>query len=94
MIRLDGLAQLRAERDAEGVAARAALDQYCARLQAMHDLGHLLAAEQFSYAQVREISRARNLFYRAPCLVPGLSAQTPEGWHAFVQGVAEVGALV
>jgi hypothetical protein len=94
MIRPDRLAQLRAERDAEDAARAAALDQHCARLQAMHDLGHLLAAEQFSYAQVREISLAMNLFYRAPGLVPGLSVQTPEEWHAFVAGVSEVAALV
>lgn len=94
MIHPDRLAQLRTERDAEEEARTRALDQHRARLQAMHDIGRLLAAEHYSYAQVRELSQSRHYFYRAPTLAPGLNVQTQEEWDAFVDGVSEVAALL
>ena len=94
MIRDDRLAALRAERTADAAEKAAALAATEARLQGLRDLGRLMAAERFTWAQIEEVRMARHYLYRAASLVPGLRVDSQAEWDAFIEGVGEVAALL
>ena len=94
MIRPDRLAALRAERAADAAEQAAALAASEARLHGLRDLGRLMAAERFTWAQIDEIRMARHYLYRSAVLVPGVRFETQAEWDAFIEGVAEAAALV
>ena len=94
MLRPDRLAALRAERAADAAEQATALAATEARLHGLHDLGRLMAAERWTWAQIDEVRMLRHHRHRSAGLVPGVRFETQAEWSAFVDGVAEIAALL
>jgi hypothetical protein len=64
------------------------------RLDMLRQLGRDMAAERFSWAQMREISANVHDAYRAPALVPDIGVRSDAERWAFAVGVRQVLHLV